>query len=176
MTDLTIRPARAEDMAAVAAIYRPAVLEGTASFELEPPDVAEMTARWSRIVAAGLPYLVAEAGGAVAGYAYAGPYRPRPAYRFTVEDSIYIAPAHKGAGLGGRLMAELLVLAEAAGARQIVAVIGDPPNQPASVALHERFGFGRIGTLKSVGWKHGAWRDTLLMQRALGPGDLDAPR
>lgn len=170
MTGPTIRPARADDMAAVAAIYRPAVLDGTASFELDPPDTAELTARWVRIVEAGLPWIVAETGGAVAGYAYAGPYRPRPAYRFALEDSIYVDPAHKGAGIGRALMAALLPLAEASGARQMVAIIGDPPNQTASVALHARFGFARAGLLQAVGWKHGGWRDTLLMQRPLGDG------
>jgi phosphinothricin acetyltransferase len=170
-----IRNATAADMAAIAAIYATAVLNGTASFELDPPDAAEMTARWQKIAEAGLPYIVAETGGAVAGYAYAGPYRPRPAYRFTLEDSIYIAPDRQGAGIGSALMGALIARAEATGARQLLAVIGDPPNQAASVALHSGFGFERVGLLPAVGWKAGAWRDTLLMQRPLGPGSAAPP-
>jgi phosphinothricin acetyltransferase len=171
---LTIRDALPDDMGAVTAIYAPAVRHGTASFELEPPDEAVMAQRRAAVVECGLPYLVCLRAGEIVGYAYAGLYRPRPSYRFTVEDSIYVAPEAKGGGIGTALMAALIERATAAGARQMLAVIGDPPNQPASVALHRRFGFVEAGLLRAVGWKFGAWRDTLLMARRLGSGS-DTP-
>ena len=172
---LSIRDAMPADMEAVTAIYAPAVRHGTASFELNPPDVATMTLRFAAVVESGLPYLVALREGRIVGYAYAGLYRPRPAYRFTVEDSIYVAPEAKGGGVGSALMAVLLDRATAAGARQMLAVIGDPPHQPASIALHRRFGFTDAGLLRAVGWKFDAWRDTLLMLRALGHGAASPP-
>lgn len=169
-TDLTLREATAEDIAEIHAIYAEAVRTGTASFELTPPTPEEMTARWQALRAAGYPYLVAEIGGAVAGYAYAGAYRPRPAYRGAVEDSVYVSEAYQGRGLGRALMTELIARCEAAGYRQMVAVVGDSDNQ-GSIGLHRAMGFADVGVLRSVGWKHGRWLDTVLMQRPLGAGD-----
>lgn len=164
------REATPADAVVVAALYRPFVEATTANFEETAPDAAEMARRMAAVAAAGLPWLIAEAGGAVVGYAYAAPYRPRPAYRFAVEDSIYLAPAAQGAGLGRRLLAALIARSAAAGARRMIAVIGDPPTQARSIALHRALGFEEAGRLVGVGWKAGGWRDTLLMQRALGEG------
>jgi L-amino acid N-acyltransferase YncA len=166
-----VRDAVAGDMSSIADIYARFVRAGTASFELDPPSADEMARRFATLAEGGFPYLVTEIDGAVVAYAYAGPYRPRLAYRFTLEDSIYVAHGAQGNGIGGRLMAKLLQRAEAFGGRQIIAVIGDPPAQPGSIALHRRHGFIEVGRLHAVGWKHGAWRDTLLMQRMLGEGD-----
>jgi L-amino acid N-acyltransferase YncA/putative methionine-R-sulfoxide reductase with GAF domain len=163
-------------MPAITAIYAHHVLHGTATFELDPPDLAEMNKRRLEILDHGLPYLVAELEGAVAGYAYAGLYRTRAAYRFTVEDSIYIHPDFVARGLGKLLMARLLKLCEARGSRQMIAVIGDSLNI-ASIRLHERFGFRNAGVFEAVGRKFGRWLDTVLMQRALCPnGRLSALR
>jgi len=170
---LTLRPCRADDLAAIQAIYAAAVTGGTASFEIEPPDLTEMQARWQKVVTAGFPYLVALRQGAVVGYAYAGAYRPRPAYRGTVENSVYVAPAAQGLGVGRALMQALIAECTGAGFRQMVAVIGDSANA-ASIGLHRSLGFAPVGTLHSVGWKHGRWLDSVLMQRPLGPGD-DTP-
>jgi L-amino acid N-acyltransferase YncA len=167
MSDPLVRPATADDVAHIAAIYAHHVLNGTATFEIDPPDVEEIARRRSEIEQAGLPFLVAASGDRVLGYAYAGPYRPRPAYRYTVEDSIYIDPAETGRGLGKLLMPELIAACEKAGARQLIAVIGDSENI-ASVRLHERFGFLHAGALRAVGFKFDRWLDTVLMQRALG--------
>ena len=167
MSDADIRPAGPQDIAAITRIYADAVEHGTATFEIEPPDAAEMARRQQALLADGLPYLVAEQAGVVAGYAYAGRYHARPAYRWTLEDTIYVAPAFHRRGLGRLLMARLIVEAEARGFRQMVAVIGDSANA-ASIALHVAVGFRLIGTLQSVGFKHGRWRDTVLMQRPLG--------
>jgi phosphinothricin acetyltransferase len=161
-----IRPAREADLPAIAAIYADQVLHGTASFEIEPPGLEEMQRRWSAIVAAGLPYIVAELDGAVAGYAYAGPYRPRPAYRFTVENSVYVAPGFHRRGIGGALLAALVAMCRQAGRREIVAIIGDSGNQ-ASIALHRAAGFRLVGVLEKVGRKHERWLDTVIMQRSL---------
>ncbi len=170
-----LRDAAARDMAAVAAIYAREVLEGSASFELTAPDEAEIARRWQAIAGGGLPYLVAEApDGTVAGYAYAAPYRPRPAYGNTVEDSVYVARDWQGRGLGRLLLAGLIERCTAAGKRQMVAVIGDRANV-GSVRLHAAFGFRYVGRLENVGFKHGRWLDTVLMQRALGPGVLIPP-
>ncbi|WP_018183041.1 GNAT family N-acetyltransferase [Kaistia granuli] len=170
---LRIRPATREDIAAITAIYQHAVRHGTASFELDPPPEAEMERRFEALVTGGHPYLVAARGDRVLGYAYAGPYRPRAAYRSTVEDSIYLAPEAQGQGIGGRLLSELIEAATTAGFRQMIGVIGDSGNA-ASIRLHEALGFHRVGVFEKVGWKHGRWLDCVLMQRALGAGS-DAP-
>jgi phosphinothricin acetyltransferase len=173
--DLLIRPSRDADVAAIVAIYAPAVLDGAASFELEPPDAAEMARRRAALLDNDYPYLVAEIGGEVAGYAYAGPYRPRPAYRHTVEDSVYIAPHRQGAGLGRQLLAALIAACEGDGRfRQMVAVIGDSASA-VSIALHRAHGFRHVGTIEAVGFKHGRWLDSVLMQRALGEGAATPP-
>jgi L-amino acid N-acyltransferase YncA len=170
-----VRPAREADLAAVTAIYREHVLHGSASFEIEPPDLAEMERRRAAIVDAGLPYLVAQVDGAVAGYAYAGPYRPRPAYRFTVEDSVYLAAGMQGRGLGRALLAALIEACREAGRRQMIAIIGDSANR-ASIGLHAALGFRHVGTLTDVGFKHGRWLDSVVMQRALAPDVRSDPR
>jgi phosphinothricin acetyltransferase len=172
---VAVRAATVADVPAIAGIYRPAVLVGTGNFEQAPPDDAEMLRRFEALVADVMPYLVAEHAGVVVGYAYAGRYRPRPAYRFTVENSVYVSPSFHRGGVGRALLAALIAAAAARGARQMIAVIGDSPSNPASVALHRRCGFEVAGRLNAVGWKLGAWRDTLLMQRALGAGDGAAP-
>ncbi|KMO38973.1 GCN5 family acetyltransferase [Methylobacterium tarhaniae] len=172
--DVVLRPCREADLPAVTAIYARAVITGRASFELEPPDEAEMGRRRAALVDGGYPYLVAERAGAVVGYAYAGPYRTRPAYRGTVENSVYVRPDQAGRGLGRLLLERLIAEATAAGFRQMVAVIGDSHNA-ASIALHAALGFRHVGVLASVGWKHGAWLDTVLMQRPLGSGDRSPP-
>ena len=167
---LTILPCEERHMAEIAAIYADAVVHGTASFELDPPGVAEMTSRWQALTGAGFPYLVAEIGGCVAGYAYAGAYRARPAYRATVESSVYVHSGRRGQGIGRVLMLALIERCEALGFRQLIANVGDSANS-ASLQLHLSVGFEIAGTLKSVGWKHGRWLDTVLMQRPLGEGD-----
>ena len=173
-SDVVLRDAAEADVAAITAIYAHAVATGRASFELTPPTADEMRARRAALVASGHPYLVAEVAGAVAGYAYAGPYRTRPAYADTVENSVYVRADRQGLGLGRRLLAALVAEAEARGFRQMIAVIGDSGNA-ASIRLHERAGFAHVGVLRAVGRKHGLWLDTVLMQRALGPGDGAPP-
>ncbi len=173
--DIVIRPCEPADIPAITAIYADAVAHGTASFELEPPTEGEMVQRRSALVEGRFPYLVAERGGALLGYAYAGPYRPRPAYRYTVEDSIYIAPAAQGRGVGRALLTELIAICEANRLRQIVAVIGGGTEHPASVGLHKALGFRMIGVIEGSGFKHGRWLDTVLMQRPLGPGKSTLP-
>lgn len=165
-----IRPCEERDLPAITAIYRDAVLTGTASFEIEPPSEAEMGRRRTALLEGGHPYLVAEAGGRLAGYAYAGAYRARPAYRGSVENSVYVAEAARRSGVARALLAALVEEAAERGFRQMIAVIGDSANA-ASIRLHEAAGFAHVGTLRSVGWKHGRWLDTVLMQRPLGPGD-----
>jgi phosphinothricin acetyltransferase len=162
------------DVAEITAIYRPAVVYGTASFEIEPPDRAEMQKRFEAITGAGFPYVVAELEGKVVGYAYANAYRPRPAYQWSVEDSIYVAPEAHGKGVGRALLVYLLETCTAAGFRQMLAVIGDSA-QSASIGLHRSLGFTFCGTIHSVGFKHGRWLDSVIMQRALGDGDLAPP-
>jgi phosphinothricin acetyltransferase len=169
-----VRPAIEQDIAAVAAIYGQHVRDGTASFETDPPSIAEMLRRHAQLGAHDYPYLVAEAGGQVLGYAYAGPYRPRPAYRETVENSVYLRPEAAGRGLGTRLLEALIVACADVGFRQMVAVVGDSGNL-ASIRLHERLGFRLVGVLRSVGFKHGRWLDTVLLQRSLGAGDAAPP-
>jgi len=164
-----IRPSTAADVEAITRIYAWHVLNGTGTFEIEPPDRLEIERRRADVLAKGLPWLVLESAGAVAGYAYAGPFRPRPAYRFCVEDSVYLAPESAGRGFGRLLLAELLARCEALGARQMLAVIGDADNA-GSIGLHRALGFRHAGVLEASGWKFGRWLDVVLMQRALGLG------
>jgi phosphinothricin acetyltransferase len=170
----TIRRATASDIEAIAAIYGYHVLHGTASFETEPPGRTEMMRRYSALRGQAYPYLVAEADGAVLGYAYVGPYRTRLAYQNTVEDSIYVRADMSGRGVGALLLGGLIAACEQRGYRQMIAVVGDSASI-ASIRLHERQGFSRIGTLRSVGYKHGRWLDSVLLQRALGSGDRAPP-
>jgi len=174
MTPISIRDADLTDIPAITHIYAHAVRNGTASFELDPPDEAEMARRWCALRAGGYPYFVAVRDGAVAGYAYAGPYRARPAYRWSVEDSIYIDPAAQRRGIGRALLDRLIAEAQARGFRQMIAVIGDAAQTP-SIELHRAAGFRLVGTLESVGFKFGRWLDSVLMQRALGPGATKPP-
>ncbi|WP_027146199.1 GNAT family N-acetyltransferase [Mesorhizobium sp. WSM3626] len=170
MSKILIRPATPVDLDIITKIYADAVTNGTASYELEPPSRAEMGTRFATLAAGGFPYLVAEKDDAVLGYAYAGPFRPRPAYRFIVEDSVYVAPDAKGQGVGLKLMQSLVAAAKAAGFRQIVAVIGDGHADSASVRLHEKLGFRHSGRLEGSGYKHGRWLDTVFMQLSLNGG------
>jgi len=174
MSSLEIRPAISADLPAITDIYEHAVRFGTATFELVPPDLAEMTRRFDALIAGNFPYLVAALAGDVVGYAYAGPYRPRPAYRFTVENSIYLQPAVHGRGIGQMLLQRLIAECEGRGYRQMIAVIGDSANA-ASVGVHSRCGFEMIGTHPNVGFKFGRWLDTVMMQRALGEGGATLP-
>lgn len=169
-----IRPSAEADIPAIVEIYSHAVLHGTASFETDPPDLAEMARRRSAITAAGFPYLVAERAGHVVGYAYVSAYRPRLAYRFSVENSIYVAPNLARGGVGRALLEALLALCEADGYRLMVAVIGDSANA-ASIGLHRSLGFEDAGVLRNVGWKHGRWLDSVFMTRPLGTGAATAP-
>lgn len=161
-------------MPAVEAIYRHHVLHGLASFEEVPPSLDELLTRRAAVLEIGLPYLVAVEGQAVVGYAYATRYRPRPAYRFSIEDSVYVADGLGGRGIGVALLGALIERCEAGPWRQMLAVIGNSENT-ASIALHTRLGFKLIGTFESAGFKHGRWVDTVLMQRSLGPGDSRLP-
>ena len=171
----SIRPAAAADFDAIQRIYAHHVLNGLASFEEAPPDVAELTRRWRAIADTGLPYLcTVEPGGALVGYAYAGPYRPRSAYRFSVEDSVYVALGQAGRGIGRGLLRQLIETCTDLGKRQMIAVIGDSGNA-ASIALHRACGFELTGTFQAIGFKHGRWVDSVLMQRALGPGSSAPP-
>ena len=174
MNDVSIRTATSADIAAITRIYAHAVDYGTASFELEPPDEAEMARRQQKLMARNFPYIVAELAGAVVGYAYAGPYRDRRAYDWSVEDSLYIAPELHRRGIGRLLLTRLIVESEARGFRQMIGVIGDSTNT-ASVAVHAAVGFRLIGNFQSIGFKHGRWLDTVLMQRALGSGASAPP-
>jgi phosphinothricin acetyltransferase len=169
-----IRDATDDDVAAIHWIYAYHVTHSTASFELEPPTLEEMRERRASTVAQGMPYIVAEIDGIVRGYAYVSPYRPRPVYRHTVENSVYVENGWAGRGLGNKLMAALIERCVAGGWRQMVAVVGDSRNAP-SLALHARHGFRPVGTLRSVGFKHGQWRDSMLLQRELGEGDTTPP-
>ncbi len=170
-----IRAAAAGDLADITAIYAGHVRHGSASFETEPPSLAEMARRHAGITEAGHPWLVAVRDRAVLGYAYAGPYRMRPAYRWTVEDSVYLAPEATGQGIGRSLLVALLTAAEQRGFRQMVAVIGDSRSH-ASIGLHRTLGFTPAGVLRAVGFKHGGWVDSVLMQRALGEGFATPPQ
>lgn len=169
-----VRDARIEDLPALQAIYAHHVRHGLASFEETPPDLAEMERRFRAVTEAGLPYLVAELDGSARGYAYAGPYRARPAYRYSLEDAIYVEPGFEGRGLGRALLGAVIARCEALGYRRLLAIIGDSGNRP-SIALHERLGFRQCGLIPSVGFKLGRWVDTVVMERPLGPGDSRPP-
>lgn len=171
---LRIRDANEADMTAVEAIYAHHVLNGIATFETTPPSANELNDRREAVRAAGLPYLVADVDSRVLGYAYATSYRPRPAYRYTVEDSVYVADGYGGHGIGSALLGELIRRCEAGPWRQMLAVIGNSGNE-GSIALHRRLGFETVGTFKSAGFKFGGWVDTVLMQRPLGEGDGSLP-
>ena len=173
-TAAVLRAADRDDDSALQRIYAHHVLTGLASFEEIPPDVGEMERRRRAVQEDGLPYLVAESAGRVLGFAYAAHYRPRSGYRFTVEDSVYMEPAAMGEGIGRKLLSAVIAAAESAGMRQMIAVIGDSANLP-SIRLHERLGFKHAGVFQAVGWKHNRWLDSVLMQRALGPGAATVP-
>jgi len=169
-----LRDSTEHDCVSLQRIYSHHVLYGTASFEVTPPTVEEMHQRRRAVVDQGLPYIVAERNGEVVGYAYVTMYRARPAYRFTVENSVYVQEGLAGEGIGSKLLLELIRRCELAGFRQMIAVIGD--SSPASVALHLRHGFDQVGLFRSVGFKAGAWRDTAMLQRELGVGNRQPPK
>lgn len=173
-TNLHVRDAEDADLPAIQAIYAHHVLHGLATFEEVPPSVTELAGRRAAIIDAGLPYLVAEREGRVVGYAYAASYHPRPAYRYTIEDSIYVADGLGGGGIGSALLASLLARCEAGPWRQMLAVIGNSGNA-GSIALHRKLGFAPVGTFTAVGFKLGQWVDTVLMQRVLGAGAASRP-
>lgn len=172
---LVLRDSLDADIPAITAIYGHAVRTGTASFEYDPPDAAEMARRRADVLGKDFPYLVAELDGTVAGYAYANTYRTRPAYRFSVEDSIYMAPDRQGAGIGRQLLSALLQRCEALDLRLVIAVIGNSATLP-SIRLHASCGFTHAGSLPNVGWKDGRWLNSVFMVRALGPGAAAPPR
>ena len=172
----TIRPSRDDDLPAIARIYGHHVLHGTGTFETTPPTEAEMAARRADVLGKGLPWLVVEGDdGQVLGFAYGNWFKPRPAYRFSVEDSIYLAPEAAGQGLGRALLAELLATLERVGVRKVMAVIGDSANA-GSIGVHRALGFEPVGTVKSCGWKFGRWLDIVLMEKTLGAGDTMPPQ
>jgi L-amino acid N-acyltransferase YncA len=171
---IVLRPSSDADLPAVTAIYAHAVAHGTASFELDPPDEEEMARRREALMEGGYPYIVAERGGEILGYAYAGPYRTRPAYRSTVEDSIYIAPSAHRQGIGRGLLAALIAECEARDFRLMVAVIGDEESH-GSISLHRSLGFEPAGVIRGIGYKHGRWLSTVLMRRPLGQGMSTPP-
>jgi phosphinothricin acetyltransferase len=173
--EAVIRPCTEQDMRAVTEIYHHHVLHSPATFELEPPTYDEMLSRYRKIVQGGFVYLVAELGGEVVGYAYVSTYRERPAYRFTVENSVYIRPGMARRGLGRRLLVPLLAVCEKRPFRQVLAVIGDSANV-ASIELHRSLGFEMTGTFRAVGYKFGRWLDSVLMQKAVGEGDRAPPK
>lgn len=172
---VTIRPATTADLPAINDIYGHAVIHGTASFEYDPPSLSEMTSRFAALMNGAFPYLAAERDGDILGYAYAGPFRTRPAYRFIVEDSIYIAPSAQRQGVGKLLLRELISRCERQGFRQIIAVVGDSEVNTASIALHASLGFAHAGRLTGSGFKHGRWCDTVMMQLALNGGTSTPP-
>ena len=171
---VTVRDAAETDGPAIRAIYAHHVLHGLASFEEVPPDEAEMLRRFRALKEGGFPYLAAELDGDLVGYAYAGQYRPRPAYRYSVEDSVYVRDGQAGKGVGRALLSALLARCTEAGFRQMIAIIGDSANH-GSIGLHKALGFETVGTIRSVGFKHGRWVDSVLLQRALGGGDATLP-
>jgi phosphinothricin acetyltransferase len=174
ISDILVRPAEPRDLPAITRIYAHAVRHGTASFEIDPPDEQEMTRRYRALCAGGYAYLAAELDGTLAGYAYTGPYRARPAYRWSIEDSIYVAPQALRRGIGRALLERLIVHSQAAGFRQMIAVIGDSANA-ASIELHRAAGFRMVGIFDNVGYKLDRWLDSVLMQRSLGRGGTTGP-
>jgi len=174
MTSASIRASRDADVPAMTAIYAHHVLHGTGTFETEPPTEADMAARRADVLSKGLPYIVAERDGEVLGFAYCNWFKPRPAYRFSAEDSIYMAESARGQGLGAQLLAELSQIAEGAGVRKLIAVIGDSANT-GSVGVHRKLGFTHVGVLKDCGWKFGQWLDVVLMEKVLGEGSTTRP-
>lgn len=175
MSPVLLRELTPADFPAVCDIYADAVEKGTASYEIEAPLLDELAARFDALLGGGFPCLAAEDAGAVIGYAYAGPFRPRPAYRFIVENSIYLAPSAQGRGIGRMLLADLIDRTAALGFRQMIAVIGDGSAQSASVKLHERMGFRHCGVMQGTGYKFGRWLDTVVMQLAMNGGDETPP-
>lgn len=169
-----IRPSTEHDLPAITRIYAHHVLHGTGTFETTPPTVEEMAARRADVLSKGLPWLVVEESDEILGYAYGNWFKPRPAYRFSVEDSIYLTPAAAGRGLGRALLAELLATLERGGIRKVMAVIGDSANA-GSIGVHKALGFEQVGVVPSCGWKFGRWLDIVMMQRALGAGDRTPP-
>ncbi len=169
-----IRPSRDEDLPSITEIYAHHVLHGTGTFETEPPSAGDMGTRRSDVLSKGLPYLVVEHEGRIAGFAYGNWFKPRPAYRYSVEDSIYMAPDVHRKGLGRALLAELLAQLEVADIRKVMAVIGDSANA-GSVGVHRALGFTEVGRVASCGWKFGAWRDIVIMEKTLGLGDTQPP-
>jgi len=174
-TDVEIRPAHPDDVHAISAIYAWHVLNGRASFEESPPSIDEMSQRMQKVSDGGLPWLVALYRGVIVGYCYATPYRPRPAYRYTVEESIYLDTIMTGHGIGSALLTRLIEICEQGPWRQMLAIVGDGHSNPVSLNLHKKMGFEIAGQLRSVGYKLGGWRDTLIMQRPLGEGDWTLP-
>ena len=169
-----LRPSRDEDIAAITAIYAHHVLHGTGTFETEPPSTGDMATRRADVLSKGLPYLVAEQDGEILGFAYGNWFKPRPAYRYSVEDSVYLAPGLERKGLGRALLGELLAHCEAAGIRKVMAIIGDSANA-GSVGVHRALGFAQVGIVEACGWKFGAWRDIVIMQKTLGSGSSEPP-
>ena len=171
----TTRPSRDDDIDAITLIYAHHVLHGTGTFEVDPPSVQDMRARRAEVLSRGLPWLVAESDNQVSGFAYCNWFKPRPAYRFSAEDSIYLAPHANGQGLGRALLAELTTQAERAGVRKLIAVIGDSGNT-GSIGVHRALGFQHVGVLASCGLKFDRWLDVVLMERSLGLGDTTSPQ
>lgn len=169
-----IRPSRDEDVEAITAIYAHHVLHGTGTFETEAPTAADMAGRRADVLSKNLPYLVAERDGELLGFAYCNWFKPRPAYRYSAEDSIYLADSARGQGLGAQLLAALSQAAEAGGVRKLIAVIGDSANA-GSIGVHRAQGFSHVGVLKDCGWKFGEWRDVVLMEKVLGEGSTTRP-
>lgn len=169
-----IRPSTEHDLPAITRIYGHHVLHGTGTFETTPPTLEEMSARRADVLSKGLPWLVVEEAGQVLGFAYGNWFKPRPAYRFSVEDSIYLAPEAAGKGLGRALLAELLTTLERSGIRKVMAVIGDSANA-GSIGVHKALGFEQVGVVQACGWKFGRWLDIVMMQRAIGDGDRTPP-
>ena len=174
MSPIFIRASRDADVDAISTIYAHHVLHGTGTFETEPPAAADMAARRADVLAKNLPYLVAEQDGRVVGFAYCNWFKPRPAYRYSAEDSIYIADEARGQGLGAQLLTALVQAAEAAGVRKLIAVIGDSANA-GSVGVHRKQGFSHVGVIKDCGWKFGEWRDIVLMEKVIGAGSSTRP-
>ena len=174
MQPITVRPSQDTDLDAITAIYAHHVLHGTGTFETDPPTLADMAQRRADVLGKGLPYLVAEQNGLVLGFAYGNWFKPRPAYRFSAEDSVYVAPDHQSKGVGKSLMAELLAHMQASGIRHVMAVIGDSSNA-GSIGLHKSMGFVEAGRMHACGWKFNRWLDIVLMERSLGDGSRTAP-